>query len=94
MLSGLLFITLGLGSDGVPPLVQLRTPTSALTGLPTLPVSSTGYSYVTAKLGPLTFTRKGLSVASTAACLTFMVSCFLPFLSIYCCVGHLTEDLP
>ncbi|MED6206709.1 hypothetical protein PIB30_029444 [Stylosanthes scabra] len=73
LLSGLLFITLGLGADGVPPLVQSRTPTPALTGLPNIPVSLTGYSYVITKLGPLTFTRKGLSVASTAACLTFMV---------------------
>ncbi|KAF1895505.1 hypothetical protein Lal_00044156 [Lupinus albus] len=63
----------GLGADGVPSLVQLRTPPPALTGLPNLPVSLSGYSYVIAKLGPLTFTRKGLSVASTAACLTFTV---------------------
>ncbi|CAL0334629.1 unnamed protein product [Lupinus luteus] len=72
-LSGLVFITLGLGADGVPSLVQLRTPPPALTGLPNLPVSLSGYSYVIAKLGPLIFTRKGLSVASTAACLTFTV---------------------
>ncbi|KAI4345543.1 hypothetical protein L6164_012656 [Bauhinia variegata] len=73
LLSGLLFITLGLGSDGVPPLVQLRTPPPAMMGLPNVPVSLSGYSYVIMKLGPLTFTRKGLSVASTAACLTFTV---------------------
>ncbi|KAK7303221.1 hypothetical protein RJT34_14123 [Clitoria ternatea] len=73
LLSGLLFITLGLGSDGVPALVQLRTPPPAMMGLPSLPVSLTGYSYEIMKLGPLTFTRKGLSVASTVACLTFTV---------------------
>ncbi|KAF7813732.1 protein ABCI12, chloroplastic [Senna tora] len=73
LLSGLLFITLGLGSDGVPPLVQSRTPPPAMMGLPNLPASLRGYSYVIMKLGPLTFTRKGLSVASTAACLTFTV---------------------
>ncbi|XP_028761017.1 protein ABCI12, chloroplastic [Neltuma alba] len=73
LLSGLLFIMLGLGSDGVPPLVQSRTPPPAMMGLPNLPVSLRGYSYVIMKLGPLTFTRKGLSVASTAACLTFIV---------------------
>ncbi|QCD77069.1 protein ABCI12, chloroplastic [Vigna unguiculata] len=72
-LSGLLFITLGLGSDGVPALVQLRTPPPAMMGLPHLPVSLTGYAYTITKLGPLTFTRKGLSVASTVACLTFTV---------------------
>lgn len=76
LLSGILFITLGLGSDGVPPLVQLRTPPPAITGLPNLPMSLSGYSYLIMKLGPLQFTRKGLSVASTAACLTFTVSCF------------------
>jgi len=77
LLSGLLFITLGLGSDGVPALVQLRTPPPAMMGLPNLPVSLTGYAYTITKLGPLTFTRKGLSVASTVACLTFTVSCSL-----------------
>lgn len=73
LLSGILFITLGLGSDGVPPLVQLRTPPPAITGLPNLPMSLSGYSYLIMKLGPLQFTRKGLSVASTAACLAFTV---------------------
>lgn len=73
LLSGILFIMLGLGSDGVPPLVQLRTPPPAMMGLPNLPASLGGYSYLIMKLGPLQFTRKGLSVASTAACLTFTV---------------------
>nr|ACU15264.1 unknown [Glycine max] len=59
LLSGLLFITSGLGSDGVPALVQLRTPPPAMMGLPNLPVSLTGYAYTIMKLGPLTFTRKG-----------------------------------
>lgn len=74
LLSGILFITLGLGSDGAPPMLQSRTPPSSLTGLPDLPMSLTGYSYMLLKLGPLQFTRKGLSVGSTAACLTFIVS--------------------
>ncbi|XP_062108482.1 protein ABCI12, chloroplastic [Humulus lupulus] len=73
LLSGILFIMLGLGSDGVPSLVQLRTPPSSVTGLPNLPSSLVGYSYSIMKLGPLDFTRKGLSIASTAACLTFTV---------------------
>eukprot|EP00268_Persea_americana_P059570 TRINITY_DN7330_c0_g1_i1.p1 TRINITY_DN7330_c0_g1~~TRINITY_DN7330_c0_g1_i1.p1 ORF type:complete len:398 (+),score=41.44 TRINITY_DN7330_c0_g1_i1:265-1458(+) len=72
-LSLVLFVTLGLGSDGVPPLVQLRTPPPAMTGLPSLPMAFGGYSYSIMKLGPLQFTRKGLSVASTSACLTFTV---------------------
>jgi len=72
-LSALLFITLGLGSDGVPALVQSRTPPPAVTRLPNLPISLTGYSYVISNLGPLTFTRKGLFVGSSIACLTFTV---------------------
>ncbi|KAL5782452.1 hypothetical protein ACOSP7_007481 [Xanthoceras sorbifolium] len=71
LLSGILFIMLGIGSDGVPSLVQFRTPPPAITGLPNLPVSLGGYTYSIMKMGPLQFTRKGLSVASTAACLTF-----------------------
>jgi len=97
LLSGLLFITLGLGSDGVPALVQLRTPPPAMMGLPNLPVSLTGYAYTITKLGPLTFTRKGLSVASTVACLTFTVSCSLYicyFFSFTDVFGHLIKLLP
>ncbi|XP_021905074.1 protein ABCI12, chloroplastic [Carica papaya] len=73
LLSGILFITLGLSSDGVSPLTQLRTPPPAITNLPDLPMSMEGYSYLIMNLGPLQFTRKGLSVASTAACLTFTI---------------------
>ncbi|XP_022138671.1 protein ABCI12, chloroplastic [Momordica charantia] len=73
LLSGILFVMLGLSADGVPPLIQSRTPPPGMMGLPELPASLGGYSYLIAKLGPLTFTRKGLSVASTAACLTFVV---------------------
>ncbi|XP_073116856.1 protein ABCI12, chloroplastic isoform X5 [Elaeis guineensis] len=70
---GILFIMLGFGSDGVPPLVQLRTPPASVSGLSCLPSSLAGYSYTIMKLGPLQFTRKGLSVASTSACLTFTI---------------------
>ncbi|XWS09078.1 hypothetical protein CRYUN_Cryun40dG0055200 [Craigia yunnanensis] len=73
LLCGILFILSGLGADGAPQLVQLRTPSSSLTGLPDLPTSLSGYSYLIMKLGPLQFTRKGLSVASTASCLTFII---------------------
>ncbi|XP_048132454.1 protein ABCI12, chloroplastic isoform X2 [Rhodamnia argentea] len=73
LLSGILFLMLGFGSDGVPPLVQSRTPPPAMVGLPKVPPSFEGYSYLIMKLGPLRFTRKGLSVASTAACLTFTI---------------------
>ena len=70
LISGILFIMLGLGADGAPALVQLRTPPPAITGLSNVPASLAGYSYLIFKLGP---TRKGLSVARTAACLTFNV---------------------
>ncbi|XP_077219473.1 cobalt ion transmembrane transporter [Tasmannia lanceolata] len=73
LLSGILFLMLGLGSDGVPPLVQLRNPPPTLIGLPNIPASLAGYSYSIMKLGPLQLTRKGLSVASTSACLSFTI---------------------
>ncbi|OVA20089.1 ABC/ECF transporter [Macleaya cordata] len=73
LLSGILFIMLGLGSDGAPPLVQLRTPPPTMTGLSNLPTALGGYSYLVMKLGPLQLTRKGLAVASTSACLTFTI---------------------
>ncbi|XP_015888237.3 protein ABCI12, chloroplastic [Ziziphus jujuba] len=73
LLSGILFVMLGLGADGAPALVQSRTPPPAMMGLMHIPASLGGYSYLIMKLGPLQFTRKGLSVASTAACLTFTV---------------------
>ncbi|CAN1854138.1 Protein ABCI12, chloroplastic [Linum perenne] len=73
LLSGILFLMLGFGSDSVPSLVQLRAPPPSVTGLPNVPQSLQGYSYLMLKLGPLEFTRKGLSVASTAACLTFTI---------------------
>lgn len=68
---------LGFGSDGAPSLVQTRTPPPSVIGLPNIPTSTNGYSYTIMKLGPLQFTRKGLSVASTSACLSFAVCPFL-----------------
>ncbi|KAG8068828.1 hypothetical protein GUJ93_ZPchr0005g15076 [Zizania palustris] len=73
LLSGIIFIMLGFGSDGAPSLVQTRTPPPSVLGLPNIPSSSNGYSYTIMKLGPLQFTRKGLSVASTSACLSFAI---------------------
>ncbi|PKU80565.1 protein ABCI12, chloroplastic [Dendrobium catenatum] len=72
-LAGILFIMLGFGSDSVPPAVQLRTPPPSMIGLPDIPKSLAGYSYMIMKLGPFQLTRKGLSVASTSACLTFTI---------------------
>lgn len=73
LLSLILFVSLGLGTDGAPTPIQFRSPPSGITGLPNLPASLSGYSYLIMKLGPLQFTRKGFSVASTAACLTFII---------------------
>ncbi|XP_064977995.1 protein ABCI12, chloroplastic isoform X3 [Musa acuminata AAA Group] len=73
LLSGILFVMLGFGSDSVPSLVQLRTPPPSITGLSNVPSSLSGYSYIITKLGPLQLTRKGLSVASTSACLSFTI---------------------
>lgn len=73
LLSGIIFIMLGFGSDGAPSLVQTRTPPPSVLGVPNIPSSLSGYSYTIMKLGPLQFTRKGLSVASTSACLSFAI---------------------
>lgn len=59
--------------DSMPMVVQSRTPPPSMMGLPTIPPSFAGYSYLLFKLGPLQLTRKGLSVASTSACLTFTI---------------------
>lgn len=73
LLSGILFIMLALGTDGVAPIIQSRNPPPSITGLPNIRSSLEGYSYIIMKLGPLQLTRKGLSVASTSACLTFTI---------------------
>uniref|UniRef100_A0A0A9F5J9 Uncharacterized protein n=1 Tax=Arundo donax TaxID=35708 RepID=A0A0A9F5J9_ARUDO len=73
LLSGIIFIMLGFGSDGAPSLVQTRTPPPSVLGIPNIPCSTSGYSYTIMKLGPLQFTRKGLSVASTSASLSFAI---------------------
>ncbi|KAM0954246.1 putative ABC/ECF transporter, transmembrane component [Dioscorea sansibarensis] len=73
LLSGILFVMLGFGTDSVPPLLQSRTPPPSLIGLPDIPASLSGYSYLIMKLGPLQLTRKGLSLASTSACLSFTI---------------------
>ncbi|RLM98759.1 protein ABCI12, chloroplastic [Panicum miliaceum] len=73
LLSGFIFIMLGFGADGAPSLVQTRTPPPSVLGIPNIPCSTSGYSYTIMKLGPLQFTRKGLSVASTSASLSFAI---------------------
>lgn len=73
LLSGFIFIMLGFGADGAPSLVQMRTPPPSVLGIPNIPCSTSGYSYTILKLGPLQFTRKGLSLASTSASLSFAI---------------------
>ncbi|KAM7462975.1 hypothetical protein LguiA_031096 [Lonicera macranthoides] len=73
LLSGILFIMLGLGADAVATTAQLRSPPPSMLGLPNIPASLEGYSYIILKLGPLQLTKKGLSIASTSACLTFTI---------------------
>lgn len=79
LLSGILFIMLGLSTDSAPSLISSRAPPPSMMGLPSFPASLEGYKYVILKLGPLQLTRKGLSTATTSACLTFTVSSDLPF---------------
>lgn len=74
ILSGLLFVMLALGTDGVPPVMQARRPLAMAEGLPRLPAALSGYKYVLLKLGPFQLTRKGVSLAAAASCLSFTVS--------------------
>jgi len=81
VLSGLLFVMLALGTDGVPPVMQARRPLPLAEGLPKLPAALGGYKYVLLKLGPVQLTRKGVSLAAAASCLSFTVSSALFFSS-------------
>ncbi|KAG0596328.1 hypothetical protein M758_UG243900 [Ceratodon purpureus] len=73
ILSGFLFVMLALGTDGVAPVMQYRRPLPLAEGLPKLPAAISGYKYVLQKLGPFQLTRKGVSLAASAACLSFTV---------------------
>ncbi|KAH6833017.1 cobalt ion transmembrane transporter [Perilla frutescens var. hirtella] len=73
LLCGILFVLLGLSTDSAPSLLRSRSPPSSVTGLPNLAASFQGYKYVLMNFGPLQLTSKGLSAASTAACLTFTI---------------------
>ncbi|XP_056699646.1 protein ABCI12, chloroplastic isoform X2 [Spinacia oleracea] len=53
--------------------VSQRTPPPSFSGLSNIPSSFKGYKYMLFKFGPLQMTRKGLSIASTSACLTFTI---------------------
>lgn len=74
ILSGFLFVMLALGTDGVAPVMQSRRPLPLAEGLPKLSAAISGYKYVLLKLGPFQLTRKGVSLAASASCLSFTVS--------------------
>lgn len=69
LLCGLIFVFTALGTDGVPPVLQVRAPPPGLEGLPAL--APTGYQYVLLHVGPITITHRSLNLAVTAASLTF-----------------------
>ncbi|KAG0574710.1 hypothetical protein KC19_VG284500 [Ceratodon purpureus] len=73
LLSGFLFVMLALGTDGIAPVMQSRRPLPLAEGLPKLPAAISGYNYVLLKLGPYQLTRKGVSLAAVASCLSFTV---------------------
>ncbi|KAI5654225.1 hypothetical protein M9H77_31412 [Catharanthus roseus] len=73
LLCTILFIMVGLSTDSAPSLIYSRTPPPSMMGLPNFPTSLEGYSYIVMRFGPLLLTRKGLSAASTAACLAFTI---------------------
>lgn len=74
VLSGFVFVMLALGTDGVSPVMQSRRPLPLAEGLPKLPAAISGYKYVFLKLGPFQLTKKGVSLAASASCLSFTVS--------------------
>ncbi len=66
-------LSVAIGTDGAPPLVQPRNPPPSILNIPQLPVPAGRYRYVLFKLGPVQLTRRGLSLAVMSACLTFTV---------------------
>lgn len=71
LICGLIFLFTAIGSDGVPPVLQPRSPPNALEGIHTTLAPDTPYSYVILNLGFITITRRSINLAITAAALTF-----------------------
>ena len=61
-----------MGADGVPPVQQERGLPAAMEGLPDRMPFSGGYRYVIFHFCFITITRRSLSVAIAASCLTFV----------------------
>jgi len=68
-----LFVFAAIGSDGVPLLTQPREPAAALEGLENVEgiALATSYKYAILNFGPIHVTRRGVTIATNAACVTF-----------------------
>ena len=68
-----LFVFAAIGSDGVPLLTQPREPAAALEGLENVEGMAllTSYKYAILNFGPIHVTRRGVTIATNAACVTF-----------------------
>ena len=68
-----LFVFAAIGSDGVPLLTQPREPAAALEGLENVEGIAllTSYKYAILNFGPIHVTRRGVTIATNAACVTF-----------------------
>jgi len=68
-----LFVFASIGADGVPLLTQPREPIAALEGLENVHSIelAESYKYVLVHFGPITVTRRGVTIATNAACVTF-----------------------
>jgi len=68
-----LFVFAAIGSDGVPLLTQPREPAAALEGLENVEGIAllTSYKYAILNFGPIHVTRRGVIIATNAACVTF-----------------------
>ena len=73
LLSFALFVFASIGADGVPLLTQPREPIAALEGLENVHSIelAESYKYVLVHFGPITVTRRGVTIATNAACVTF-----------------------
>ena len=68
-----LFVFVAIGSDGVPLLTQPREPAPVLEGLENVEgiALATSYKYAILNFGPIHVTRRGVTIATNAACVTF-----------------------
>jgi len=68
-----LFVFAAIGSDGVPLLTQPREPAAVLEGLENVEgiALATSYKYAVLNFGPIHVTRRGVTIATNAACVTF-----------------------